>query len=348
MVCWQHTINKLIIHRLCGYNPDKGIKPNNTGKTMKLKPHKLTPGDTIGLIAPSGVIKDYNMLDQSIKNITDRGYKVKTANNIKSKQWYLAGSDEERLKDLHSLFADPEVKAVFCIRGGYGCTRLLDKIDYDLIKDNPKILLGYSDITAFHSAFNKFCNLITFHGPLTGSDFGKKELIDFTWQNTWNILEDNIKLPYKLQNHYTPVCINEGTAKGPLIGGNMAVLCALLGTKYAPDFEGKILFIEDIGEYLYRLDRYLIQLKLAGVFEKVSAVVFGDFTDIVHTNDDEVNRLTITDVIKDVLRDIKTPCFYGFSCGHAQFKTTIAVGADHEIDCSTGILKIVEPFTFSE
>src|SRR3989339_641878 len=212
---------------------------------MKILASKLIPGDTIGIIAPSGVIKDYEMLEASIKNIEERGYKVKLGNNIKSKKWYLAGSDEERCNDLMDFFVDPEVKAIFTARGGYGCARILDYINFDLIKQNPKILMGYSDITALHSTIYNHTGLITFHGPLVASDLGRQELSEFTIDNMWNMLETEFKLPYILKNSHKSVCINIGKAKGELIGGNLAIICSLMGTKYSYNFADKILFIED-------------------------------------------------------------------------------------------------------
>ncbi|MEW5822001.1 MAG: LD-carboxypeptidase [Cyanobacteriota bacterium] len=312
--------------------------------SKKILPIKLTPGDTIGLIAPSGVIKDIPALERAVKNIESRGYKVKLSDNITDKKWYFAGDDQTRLKDLMTFFKDPEINAIFCARGGYGCTRLLDKLDFEIINLNPKILLGYSDITAFHFAINKYSNLITFHGPLSVGDFGKKDLLDFTWNNAWMILENNISFPHEINNYLKPISINSGKVYGQIVGGNLAVICSIMGSKYFSDFDNKILFIEDVSENLYRIDRYLIQLKLAGVFNKVKGIIFGEFTDLIKSDDPEVNNLLILDIIKDIMQDIKTPAIYGFSCGHAPNKSTIPFGAECHLDASEGILTIVEPF----
>lgn len=309
-----------------------------------LKPTPLKPGDSIGIIAPAGVIKDPAMLQRAVENIELRGYKVKLAPHIRNKKWYLAGEDKDRLYDLMNFFIDPEIKAIFCARGGYGCTRILDQIDYDLVKSNPKIFMGYSDITALHFAFNKYSDLITFHGPLFASDFGKDKLIEFTWQNAWNMLEGKISYPCEVKNFYKAICINPGDVRGQLVGGNLALICSMLGTKYSLNFDNKILFIEDIGESLYRLDRSLMQLKLAGILSSVNGIIFGEFSDIVGSDMADVNDLSMIDIIKDIMSDIKTPAIYGFSCGHSENKSTIAIGAECELSCSNGILKIVENF----
>lgn len=311
---------------------------------MKMVASKLIAGDTIGVIAPSGLIKDYEMLECAIKNIEERGYKVKLGNNIKKKKWYLAGTDEERCMDLMDCFADPEVKAIFTARGGYGCARILEYIDYELIKRNPKILLGYSDITALHSAIYKHTGLVTFHGLLTASDLGKKDLSKFTLDNMWNMFETEFEPPYLLNNSRDTACINMGKARGKLIGGNLAVICSLMGTKYSYEFEDKILFLEDVGESLYRLDRYLMQLKLAGVFKKVRGIIFGEFTDITNSDIKEVNNLMPLQLIQDILHDVKTPAIYGFSCGHSPNKSTLPIGVECELNSVNGSLKIVKHF----
>lgn len=309
-----------------------------------IKPAALKQGDTIGIIAPSGAIKDHGMLKRAVSNIEKRGYKVKLGAHVKDKHWYLAGKDQDRLDDLMTFFSDPEIDAIFCARGGYGCVRLLDKIDYTIIKQNPKIFMGFSDITALHLSFYKFSDLITFHGPLAVFDLGNEKLIDYTVNNMWNYLEGNINFPLAVENVLETVTINKGIVKGQLIGGNLALLSTLHGSKYFPDLNNKILFIEDISEYMYRLDRYLMQLKISGVFETVNGIIFGEFTDIVKTDDEVINKLTMPEVIKDILGDIKTPAICGFSCGHSRNKATLPVGAECELDANSNILTIVEPF----
>jgi len=222
--------------------------------------------------------------------------------------------------------------------------RLLDKIDYRLIRENPKIFLGYSDVTALHFAFDKYSDLITFHGPLTVSDFGRNTLSEFTWQNVWQTLEGKFVVPYRLENAHQAECINTGRVQGRILTGNLALMSALCGTRYTPDLHDRILFIEDIGESLYRIDRSLIHLKLAGVFNQVRGVVFGEFTDIVRSDSKEVNKLSPLDIIKDIFQDINIPVMYGFSCGHGENKTTIPQGVVCELDTAKGSVTILDEY----
>lgn len=309
-----------------------------------IKPRPIVPGDTVGVIAPAGEIKDHDKFNKAILNIEKRGYKVKLASNIFDKRWYLAGEDEARALSIMEFFKDPEIKAIFAARGGYGCARILEMLDYQLIRDNPKIFIGYSDITALHSAFARYSDLVTFHGPLVYADMGLDNLIDFTIDNMWDILEGKKQIPFNANNYMNPACIKEGEVEGKLAGGNLAIICSLMGTKYSIDFEDKILFVEDVSESLYRTDRNLVQLKLSGAFEKVRGIIFGEFTNIVKSECDQVNKLTPLDVIKDVLKGIDTPATYGFSCGHAENKTTLPLGVNCKLNTSTGILTFVESF----
>lgn len=314
---------------------------------MLIKPETIKQGDVIGLVAPSGAIKELAMLDKAISNIEERGYKVKEAPHLRSRKWYLAGDDNERLEDLMGFFADPEVKAIFCARGGYGCARIVDKIDFNVIKTNPKIFLGYSDITVLHSAFHKYCGMVTFHGPLSVSDFGKKVPEKFTCDNLWPLLEGTVSFPYEVRNYHISECINPGFVKGQLVGGNLAIICSLLGSRYSLEFKDKILFLEDIGESKYRLDRYFNQLRLSGILEEAAGIIFGEWTDIAKTEDLDVNKLEIIDIIRDLMKEITTPACFGFSCGHALHKSTLPFGVESELDCTSGILKIVESFVKS-
>jgi muramoyltetrapeptide carboxypeptidase len=313
-----------------------------------LKPLPLKPNDTIGIIAPAGVIKDYEGLTRAVDLLEKKGYRVKLSDNLKKKKWYLAGEDNERLADLMSFFKDPDIKAIFTARGGYGCMRLLESIDYEIIKQNPKILMGYSDITAFHLALQKLTGLVTFHGPLFISDLGKPLPVNFTIENMWSVLEDKPVLPFTIQNYYEPVCIYPGKVNGKIIGGNLSLICALRHTKYAPELHHKILFIEDIGENLYKLDRYFFQLKLSGILKEVKGIIFGDFTDTPGSSDPDVDKLKVIDIIRDVMKDQKLPAMYGFSCGHADFKSTIPLSAEVELDTESGTLKILENWFLTE
>ncbi len=307
-------------------------------------PKKLEKGDTIGVISPAGAVSEKNRWSLAVKYFESRGYKVKIAPHAGDKNKYLAGKDEDRLSDLINFFIDKEVKAIICARGGYGTARLLDKIDWEIIKQNPKIFIGFSDITALLNNFVEKSQITAFHGPLALFDFGVEEVNKYTEENFWEIIEGKAKIPYSYKNPNKYECIISGKAKGELMGGNLAVLCSLTGTPYFPDLKGKILLLEDIREPLYKIDKMLIQLKLAGVFEKAAGVLFGDFTSIVESSDPEINKLTPIDIIKDVLKDINTPVGYGFPASHAEPKTTLPLGVKYNFDSADFKLEIIENY----
>ncbi len=273
---------------------------------MPILPKKLKKGDTIGIISPAGAIKDCNTLKSAKNYFESKGYKVKIAPHCCDKKAYLAGEDKDRLSDLVNFFTDDEIKAVICSRGGYGTFRLLGGIDWQIIKKNPKIFVGFSDITALLNNFVQKSNIVCFHGPLALSDFGKEDINKYTEENFWNILEGKIKIPYSYENPINYQCINPEKSEGILIGGNLAILCGLLGTPYFPDLEKKILLLEDIGEPLYKIDRMLTQLKLAGIFNKVSGVLFGEFTSITESNNPVRHCEVLTHIVKDSLHESGT------------------------------------------
>jgi len=252
-----------------------------------IKPKKLKKGDTIAVISPSGAVKEDKFFKPSIEYFENNGYKIKIAPHAEDKKAYLAGADKDRLSDLMSFFEDESVNAILCSRGGYGSYRLLANIDYEKININPKIFLGYSDITALLISILNRSNLITFHGPLFLSDFGTSKVDKYTEKNFFDILTGNIELPFKYSNPINYECIKSGQAEGELIAGNLAVFAGLLGTPYFPDVTGKILLLEDVGEPLYKIDRMLMQLKLAGVFDKIAGLLFGEFTCVVKSDSAE-------------------------------------------------------------
>lgn len=311
---------------------------------MPILPQKLKKGDTIGIISPAGAVKETNLWKPAIKYFENKGYKVKTAPHAGNKKAYLAGNDSDRLSDLMEFFADDEIKAVICSRGGYGTFRLLEKIDWRIIRQNPKIFVGYSDITALLNNFVEKSGIVAFHGPLALSDFGVEKINKYTDENFWEVLEGKAKIPYKYKNPLNYSCIIPGEAQGELMGGNLAVLCGLLGTPYFPDLQGKILLLEDIGEPLYKIDRMLVQLKLAGVFEKVSGILFAEFTSIVESDNPEVNKLTPLDIVKELTYGLNIPAGYGFNASHGEQKATLPLGIRYSFDSDNFKLEIIEEY----
>ncbi len=310
---------------------------------MKLiKPKKLKKGDVIGVISPASSPSDLDKIEKGVNYLEGIGYRVEVGKNVGKINGYLAGTDEERLEDLHSMFRNKNVKAIFNVRGGYGSGRLLDKINFGLIKRNPKIFVGYSDITALQLAFLKKTGLVTFAGPMVAVDFSSNEVDPFMEENFWKIITTSKKIG-KLSNpngekFYT---LAKGRGEGRLIGGNLALLISLMGTDYQPDFKDTILLIEDIGEDPYRVDRMFYQLKYAKVFSKVKGVILGRFVDC-YIKDKTQPSLSLNDVISDYLEELKVPVIYNVKHGHIKENLTIPWGLKTKINTSRCFIEITE------
>ena len=228
------------------------------------KPKKLNKKDVIGIISPASSPDELSRIQSGVKYLESLGYRVKVGTNVGKNHGYLAGTDQERVDDIHSMFKDKNVKAIFTLRGGYGAFRLLDKIDYRVVKNNPKIFVGYSEITSLQMAFFEKAGLITFAGPMVAVDF-YDEVSPYTNELFWATITSNKKLgKIKYPENQKMPHLQKGSVSGRLIGGNLAVFAALLGTDYFPNLTGKILMVEDIGELPYRVDRMLNQLRLSG------------------------------------------------------------------------------------
>ena len=321
---------------------DHNIQPNFNMKKC-IKPNALSPGDTIGLITPSSSITD-EKLEKAISNMKLLGLKVKLGKHIKSINGYLAGTDEQRLEDLHNMFADNEVDGIWCIRGGYGVGRILPKINYKLIKKNPKVLIGYSDITALLLAIYQKTGLIGFHGPLASSDF-----TDYSVKHLKGVLM-NPKMSYTIghamdsddskDKAYHSKVIRIGKAKGELTGGNLTLLAAAVGTGFQPKFKNKLVFIEDIGEKPYRLDRMFTQLLQGSDLHKAAGIILGVFEDCEAKESDR--SLSLLEMFNDRLRNLNMPIIYGLSFGHIKNHTTLPVGIEAEMDTAKRTLRLLE------
>lgn len=298
---------------------------------------KLKKGDTIGIIAPASCTT-YDRVLEAKKNLEDMGYQVVLGECTK-KQWYsYAGTDEERAEEINNFFADKDIDAIICMRGGYGCNRLVELLDFEMIKRNPKIFVGYSDITTLHIALNEKANLITFHGPMAVSNFTGNYNRD-TYENFIEILS-NLKDKQSIKNITKELgVLNEGRAKGKLVGGNLATLIATLGTEYDLDYNGKILFLEDIGEKTYKIDRFLNQLKKHGVFEKIEGLVLGDFKNCTQASEKD---MTLLEVFQNYFKELKKPVIYNFESGHSEPMLTLPLGAICEIDTYNKELRVLE------
>ena len=305
------------------------------GDNMKY-PKSLNKNDTIGLIAPSGPLR--NIKIEEIKyELNKLGYKVKIGRSCYlSYKGYLSGTDEERALDLERMFLDKNVKAIICIRGGYGAARILDLIDFDIIKDNPKIFVGFSDITILHIAINQLCDLATFHGIMAASI---KKWDYFTYRSLITAL--NFKNELIIKNPYEDklISIYDGECEGEIIGGNLSLITSTLGTKYEIDTKGKILFIEEIGEFTYKIDKMLNHLQMAGKFKDCRGIIFGEFTDCkkAFSNDEDVFN-----ILKEIAVNNKKPTIGNLKSGHCIPMVSLPLGMNCCMNSCDKEIKIIK------
>jgi muramoyltetrapeptide carboxypeptidase len=300
-------------------------------KKEVIKPPRLRQGDTIGVVAPAGPF-ERDPFDQGVATLEAMGFQVKVPEGIFEQKNYLAGSDEHRAKLLTELFQDPAVRAIFCVRGGYGSARILPFLDFKQIAANSKILVGFSDITVLLNAFYHKLGLITFHGPLV-TTLGKSS------ERTRDILLEAITSdqPATLTPS-EPVVLHPGHASGPVIGGNLTNICHLIGTPYEPEFAGALLLLEDRGEPPYRIDRMLCHLRLSGRLKNVAGVVVGSFKDCGDID-------MINDAVKENFAGRDIPILAGFDIGHDAENLTVPIGLQATLDTESGVLRFDEPAT---
>ena len=305
-----------------------------------IKPKPLRRGDTIGLVGISGALHEpETRFEKMLEAIDALGYKVIVADSCREEYGYLSGTDASRAKGLNQMFRDDRVDAVVCMRGGYGVARILDRVDFDVIRANPKLLLGYSDITALHTAIHEKVGMVTIHGPMP--DRAWMEFDDFSRRSMLRALTSTEPLGTLYNPEGTaPKCVVPGRCEGRLVGGNLSLIAALCGTPYQLNPEGKVLLLEDVGEYIYRLDSMLTQLRLAGMFERCAGVVLGGFTNC--TEEYERYALHLEDVIRDIIVPAGKPVLANLSIGHTPVKITVPLGVNCAVDAEAGTLTITE------
>ena len=304
-----------------------------------IKPKALEKNSTIGIVSPSYWLEE-KILIKTAKFFTDLGYKIEigASNNL---QWGpFAGTPQERADDIHRMFTDPNIDAIMCARGGYGANRVLPLLDYDLIRKNPKIFIGYSDITAYLTSITQQTNLVTFHGPMLTTY--KNSWVDYNYKLMNRVLTGdnniNIKEPGTLKTRI----LKEGNASGPIWGGNMCLLINRLGTRDTLKTNGIILFIEDIDEYLYSFERMIVQMRTAGMFDNINGLIIGELEDM---KDQEIKFNRNTDqIILDICGDLDIPIISNFPCGHGKYQATLPISIKTNIDTSNPDA----PFTITE
>lgn len=314
-------------------------------KKSVIKPKRLKADDTIGLVAPGSYISESELKD-SIKNLEELGFKVVYTEKILLQNGYFSGTDEQRADDLINMFKRNDVDGIVCARGGYGCARILPLLEYDIIEDNPKVLIGYNDITALHYGIFRKTGLITFHGPVSISTFN-----EFSVNNFKNVLmnpSDEIVFENSNSseddNPYGVVSIADGKKKGKLIGGNLSIAVSLIGTEFDVDYDDAIIYLEEIGEEPYRIDRMLTQMIQAEKFEDANGVAMGIFRKCEPkiTDPSFSKSFSLMDVLRDRLGNLKVPVVYGMSFGHIKDKFTIPFGIEAELDSEKQTITLME------
>lgn len=305
-------------------------------------PKRLEVGSRIGLITPGGPISK-EQLEETILKLKELGFKTYYRDSVLAEYGYFAGTDQERADELMHMFINNDVDAILCVRGGYGSIRILELLDYDIIQQNPKALIGYSDITALLSAIYERTGLITFHGPVGVSSFN-----DFTIEAFQNVLmkpQGRYKYAYEREgetndnNEYNLYAITEGKAEGVLIGGNLSVLDSMIGSDFEPDFENKIVYLEETDEKIYRIDKMLFHLLYATNLRKAAGIAIGIFNGCDYSNDEP--QLTLKQAISDLLKPLNIPVVYGLPFGHINSKITLPTGVTARLNANKNRLKLL-------
>lgn len=313
-----------------------------------VKPSRLHRGDTIGLIAPGWFITE-KQLQESINQIEQLGFVPLYTKRILGKYGYFSGTDEQRAADLNEMFSNSSVKGIICANGGYGCTRILNLIDYQAIKENPKVIMGYSDVTALLNAIHQKTKLVTFHGPISRtvkSAYSASQLEKVLIDPEKKLRIENYKKYLELATdrpEYSRYTITSGSAKGELVGGNLTLIISMIGTAYQLDFTDKIVFIEDIGEEPYRIDRMLTQLIETGELQKASGIVFGILRGCEKSDQSKApNSFTLREVIEERIKPLNIPAVYGLSFGHLYNNFTIPIGIKAKLDADNMSIQLLE------
>ncbi|HUP45585.1 MAG TPA: LD-carboxypeptidase [Thermoanaerobaculia bacterium] len=308
-----------------------------------IKPRRLEEGDTVGLVLPASNTMQADSIAFAREQLEAIGFEVRTGRHVYDRHGYFAGTDRDRAADVTRMFADREIDGIFAYTGGWGTPRILPLLDYDLIARNPKVLIGFSDITALLNAIHQRTGLVTFHGPFAGStlnpysvDHFRRVVMD---DEPAGLLEPPDKRPNELVDRVNRILrLAPGKATGRLAGGNLTLLAATMGTPYEIDTTGAILFLEDVDEAVYRIDRMLTQLALAGKFDRAAGVVFGRCSNC----DSSRSAFSLEDILRDRFGSLPIPAISGLSFGHIENKLTLPIGVQATLDADAGTLSIDE------
>ena len=306
-------------------------------------PKPLKQGDTVGLISASSATPP-EKLQQAIESVEQLGFNVVVGETCRARHGYLAGPDELRAKEVNQMFGNPAIDGIFCIRGGYGATKILPLLDFDMIKRNPKVFAGYSDVTALHIAFNQICNLVTYHTPMPSTEFIQSKMDDYTWNHfIHNVTNEDWSEHLFANPAGQPMTtLVGGEATSQLIGGNLTLVTASLGTPYEIDTKGKILFLEDIDENEQRIDRMLTQLQLSGKLDDAAGFLLGAWTNCGPENPDHPERsLPLPTIFNEIIVPQNKPTVMDIACGHCLPTLSLPLGRTIHLNADSQIIKVV-------
>ncbi len=326
--------------------PAAASAPPVSPRPATVRPRRLQPGDTLALINPSGATYERAPYVLATESLQALGFHVREAPHLRARYGHLAGTDAQRAADVNAMFADPGVHGLLAMTGGSGGNRILPLLDYAAIARNPKFLGGFSDLTAIINAVHAKTGLVTFHCPMASSEWNGFSVEQ--WRGT--VVEAQalvLSNPKEREDHIVPrggrtTTLRSGRARGPLVGGNLAVFSSLAGSPYMPVFDGAILFLEEVNEYIYRVDRMLSTLMLCGALQRVAGVVLGAFTRC-EPGDGKYGTLTLDEVFDDYFKPLNVPVYSGASFGHIRRKFTLPVGLEVEMDADAGTIRFLQP-----
>jgi len=307
-------------------------------KKEMIFPPRLKKGDTIGLVAPASRIPAEN-ISKCVEAVEALGYKAVLGNSAdKNHMGFLSGDDDLRAQDINSMFGRKDIQGIFCLRGGYGCCRIVDKLDLPLIRENPKVFVGYSDITILHLVFNQLCNMVTYHAPMVSSNM-ISQFDDYTKKSFLDTLFMDKELEFSNPEGKAIRTLSGGCAEGPLVGGNLCLMATTLGTPYEIDTEGKILFIEELNECTYKVDRLLHQLKHSGKLTAAKGIILGSFKQCDPEHDGDAG---LEEIFNEVIKPLSKPTVYDVECGHCFPTASLLMGANCILDADRGKFKFKE------
>lgn len=346
--CIRHTIIALMLCALpllaAAETIPSATQPQHSPASSRTKPSALKVGDCIGIVGPASPLDDPAILDRVVTGLHQHGYQTKLALSATAHEGFFAGSDVQRSQDVNDFFQDNAVKAILCLNGGYGSTHILDRLDYAMIAKHPKLFIGFSDITAMHTALGQKSHLVTIHGPLVATLYSPYSSAYTTQQFDQGMTSRTALGIFPMPTDRKLQVLVSGTARGPIVGGNLSMIAALAGTPYQLDGTGCLLFLEDVGEKSYRIDRMLEQLRQNGLFDRINGIIFGDFLD----SDADPGDYTTDQVLTHYALLIGKPAIRNFPDGHGADKAFLPLGVQAELQAGkdgTATISINEPYT---